>query len=106
MDLHHETSAPPSTHKKRLKIVYSFSFDTTTLSLCFKGKLFLQTVADRRNHVKRIHHLDLLDEKIEELVHDPTMQNIKDMNRKLGIKDFQLQQNVKEYMKAANFQPA
>ena len=49
--------------------------------------------------MSRIHHLDLLDEKIEELVHDPIMQNIKDMNRKMGIKDFQLQQNVREYMK-------
>ena len=49
--------------------------------------------------MSRIHHLDLLDEKIEELVHDPTMQNIKDMARKMGIKDIQLQQNVREYMK-------
>ena len=65
----------------------------------FCGKLFLQTVADRRNHVSRIHHLDLPDEKIEELVHDPTMQNIKDMARKMGVKDIQLQQNVREYMK-------
>ena len=63
------------------------------------GKLFLQSVADRGNHVKRRHHLDLLDEKIEELAHDPNMKSLKDMAQKLGMKDFQLQQNVREYMK-------